>query len=200
MMRMVALGLVIPLGVGVLSAMELSTPPRNAAPTTAPSRVEQIAIVRSAADAAPAAPELQGTLTKSDRLEMAALSRETPVEASRIDDPVTAAVSERIAAPAAAVAPPEPARPVITQRPEAVSKAAAIARPKAPSKPADIKAAKAKAPPQAKTAQAKPAQAKSAEPKHTTIAQRPSTSESGPCRLKAFGGLLRALGSSDCDM
>ena len=69
MLRMVLLGLLIPLGVGVLAAMELRTPPRSA-----------VAFVQPLAETAVDISDSHGALAKADRLEIAAASSETPAQ------------------------------------------------------------------------------------------------------------------------
>ncbi len=56
---MVLLGLLIPLGVGVLAAMELRTPPRTA-----------VAVVQPLAEATVGISDSHGALAKADRLEI----------------------------------------------------------------------------------------------------------------------------------
>src|SRR5262245_66234562 len=80
MLRMVLLGLLIPLCVGVLSAMELRTPPRRA-----------VAIVQPLAEPNAGISDSHGALAKADRLEVAAVSSERPAQAALVD--------ERIASP-----------------------------------------------------------------------------------------------------
>src|SRR5215475_10296535 len=69
MLRMLLLGLLIPLGVGVLSAMELRTPPRSA-----------VAIVQPLAEpmADMSDSDSHEALAKGDRLDVAAVSNRTP--------------------------------------------------------------------------------------------------------------------------
>jgi hypothetical protein len=69
MLRMVLLGLLIPLGVGVLAAMELRTPPRRA-----------VAVVQPLAETAVGISDSHGALAKVDRLEITAASSETPAQ------------------------------------------------------------------------------------------------------------------------
>ncbi len=69
MLRTVLLGLFIPLGVGVLAAMELRTPSRSAA-----------AIVPPLAEPAIVVSDSHDALAKADRLEIAVLSSETPAQ------------------------------------------------------------------------------------------------------------------------
>ena len=77
MLRMVLLGLLIPLGVGVLAAMELRTPPRNAA-----------AVVQPLAETTVGMSDFHAALAKADRLETSYAKSETPAQ--------PAAVNERI--------------------------------------------------------------------------------------------------------
>src|SRR5690242_18551990 len=67
MLRMVLLGLLIPLGIGVLSAMELRTPPRSA-----------VAIVQPLAEPTADMSDSHDALAKADRLEVVAASSERP--------------------------------------------------------------------------------------------------------------------------
>lgn len=111
MLRLIFLGLLIVLGVGVLSAMELRTPPRGT-----------VAIVQSPAapDAgSPASPE---TLAKGDRLDVATVSSETPTPVALAEEPVAPPKEARITSP-------EPSRPIARQRHESKT-AATAARPK----------------------------------------------------------------------
>jgi hypothetical protein len=75
MLRMMLLGLLIPLGVGVLAAMELKTPARSAA-----------VLVRPVAEIAASSSEPRGALAKADRLEVAVASNETPAQPALIDE------------------------------------------------------------------------------------------------------------------
>lgn len=162
MLRMVLLGLLIPLGVGVLSAMELGTPSRGAGVIAEPT-IEATAGVS----------ESRGALAKADRLEVAVVSSETPAPPALADEPVPA--------PQAITAPSQPAKPVSRPRHDPKPKqVAVVATPKAKPKAPDIKAAEIR----------------------RSAVSRPSrvASDSGPCRLKAFGGLLKALGSADCEI
>jgi hypothetical protein len=160
MLRMVLLSLLIPLGVGVLSAMELRTPSRN-----------EVAIAQPPAATSVGISDSQGVLAKADRLEVAAASSEAPVQPALVD--------ERIASPEdISVGPAERPRPRPTNRHRhdpKPKKAAVAALPKSKPKAAPIK--------------------------QTIISQRSrAASDTGSCRLKAFGGLLKALGSADCEI
>lgn len=182
MLRMMLLGLLIPLGVGVLSAKELRTPPRNTA-----------AVAQPVAETIPDLSDSQGVLAKADRLEIAAVSTEAPAPPASADRPV---------------APPEEASIIASQpstlvgrdrRDPKPTKFTAAARPESKSRTfanntfAVKKVAR-------KAAAVKPAAAKAADLKQTAIAQRRATSGADACRLRAFGGLLRALNSIDCEI
>ena len=164
MLRMMLLGLLIPLGVGVLAAMELKTPARSAAVP-----------VRPVAEIAAGISEPRGALAKADRLEkgdrleVAAASIETPAQ--------PALVGERNRPPeGASVGPSEPPRVIDRRRqnpkPKKVTTAAA---PKSKPKKAEVK-------------------------RTTTTERRKAAGNTEPCRLTAFGGLLKALGSADCEI
>ena len=74
MLRMVLLGLLIPLGVGVLAAMELKTPARGTAVAVQPVAETTAGISNS-----------QAALAKADRLEISAVS-ETPAQPALVDE------------------------------------------------------------------------------------------------------------------
>ncbi|WFU79172.1 hypothetical protein QA645_32265 [Bradyrhizobium sp. CIAT3101] len=155
MLRMMLLGLLIPLCMGVLSAMELRTPPCSAIAIVPPPKPSQ--------DIS----ESHGVLAKADRLEVAALSSERPVQFASVD--------ERIAPPEnIGMGSLEPARPVSRQRPS---------------------------PKKVTTAVHPKSEAKAAAMKRTAIVQ-PSKAggDTEPCRLKAFGGLRKALNSTGCEI
>ncbi|NOJ38069.1 hypothetical protein [Bradyrhizobium australiense] len=78
MLRMVLLGLLIPLGVGVLAAMELRTPPRSA-----------VAVVQPFAETPVGISDSPGALAKADRLEIAAASSETPAQPALVDERIS---------------------------------------------------------------------------------------------------------------
>ena len=78
MLIMVLLGLLIPLGVGVLAAMELRTPPRSA-----------VAVVQPVAETAVDISDSHGALAKADRLEIAAASSETPAQPALVDERIS---------------------------------------------------------------------------------------------------------------
>ena len=158
MLRMVLLGFLILLGVGVLSAMELRTPPRSAVAIVQPLKEPNVDISDS-----------HDALAKADRLEVAAVSRETPEQAVLIDEGI--ARPEDIS-----IGSPEPPRPIARHRHNPKSKkVTTAARPKLEPKATVIK--------------------------RTAISQRSkAASDTEPCRLKAFGGLRKALNSADCQI
>jgi hypothetical protein len=177
MLRMVLLGLLIPLGVGVLAAMELRTPPRSA-----------VAVVQPLAETAVDFSDSHGALAKADRLEITAASSETPAqpaleqikEIERDDDSKKshhALVDERISpSEGISIGSSEPPRVINRHRHDPKSKkVAAAAPPRSKPKPTDIK--------------------------RTTISQRSkAASATESCRLSAFGGLRKALNSVDCEI
>jgi hypothetical protein len=155
---MVLLGFLILMGVGVLSAMELRTPPRSAVAIVQPLNEPNVDISDS-----------HDALAKADRLEVAAVSRETPEQAVLIDEGI--ARPEDIS-----IGSSEPPRPIARHRHNPKSKkVTTAARPKLEPKATVIK--------------------------RTAISQRSkAASDTEPCRLKAFGGLRKALNSADCEI
>ncbi|MDQ8731251.1 hypothetical protein LPJ38_08270 [Bradyrhizobium daqingense] len=153
---MALLGLLILLSAGVLSAMELSAPPRRAAAIVQP-LAEQDAGMSASHDA----------LAKADRLDLtpaiSAMPAQAPVESSMAPAEETHAGSPG----------PEPAvRPRHTPK-----KIAAAERPKPKPKP------------------------KATVVKRTADVPRSKTAGNAePCRLKAFGGLLKALNFNGCEI
>jgi outer membrane biosynthesis protein TonB len=158
MLRMVLAGLLIPLGVGMLAAMELRTPPRTA-----------VAAVQPLAEITVGVSDSHGALAKADRLGFSYTESETPAQPGPVD--------ESISPPeATAVISPEVPRIINRHRHDPKSrKVAAAALPK--SKP------------------------KTTEIRRTAIPDR-SKAVGGTefCRLSAFGGLRKALNSSDCEI
>ncbi len=77
MLRMVLVGLLIPLGVGVLAAMELSAPPRAAATVAQPLAETTVGISDS-----------HSALAKADRLEITYAKSETPSQPGLVDQRV----------------------------------------------------------------------------------------------------------------
>jgi hypothetical protein len=163
MLRMVLVGLLIPLGVGVLVAMELGTPPR-----------EELVVVQPLAETTAGNSDSHVALAKTDRLEIAAASSETPAQPPLVD--------ERISPPEdVSIGPSEPPRVINRHRPDAKSK--------------DAKSKKATT-----AARPKP-KPKTVAVKRTTISeQRKLASDTETCRLSAFGGLRKALNSVDCEI
>jgi hypothetical protein len=158
MLRMALLGLLVLLGVGVLSAMEFRTPPRSA-----------VTIVLPLAEPNAGISDSHDALAKADRLEVAAVSNETPAQAVLIDEGI--ALPEDISNGSS-----EPPSQIIRHRHKPKSKeVTTAARPK--SRP------------------------KETATKRTSISQRSkAASDTEPCRLKAFGGLRKALNSTDCEI
>ena len=164
MLRMMLLGLLIPLGVGVLAAMELKTPARSAAVPVRP--VAEIATSSSEPrDALAKADRLE----KGDRLEVAVASNETPAQPALVD--------ERNSLPeGTSVGPSEPPRVINPHRHDPKPKKVTTAdAPKSKPKKVDVK-------------------------RTTTSERRKAAGNTEPCRLSAFGGLLKALDSADCEI
>ena len=155
MLRMALLGLLILLSVGMLSAMELSAPPRRSAAIVLPP-AESTGISAT-----------HDALEKGDRLEVAAVSSAVPMAPISVANPVAPQnVHVGSSAPA----------PIVRQRnkPKPVATAE---RPKPKPKPT------------------------AAVVKRTANVQRAkAASESESCRLKAFGGLLKALNLARCEI
>jgi hypothetical protein len=78
MLRMVLLGLLIPLGVGVLAAMELRSPVRSS-----------VVVVQPLAETTVGISDSHVALAKADRLEIAAASSETPVQPALVDESIS---------------------------------------------------------------------------------------------------------------
>ena len=122
MLRMLLLGLLIPLGVGVLAAMELRTPPPTA-----------VAVVQPLAETAVDISDSHGALAKADRLEITAPSSETPAQPAVVDERISP--SEGIT-----VGSSEPPRVINRHRHHPKSKKVATAAlPKSKPKATDIK-------------------------------------------------------------
>jgi len=120
MLRMVLLGLLIPLGVGFLAAMELRTPPRSAVVVVQPLAETTVGISDSHA------------LAKADRLEIAAASSETPAQPSLVDERISPSEGMSIGSS-------EPPRVINHHRHHPKSKKVAAALPKSKPKETDIK-------------------------------------------------------------
>ena len=78
MLRMVLVGLLIPLGVGVLAAMELKTPPRTA-----------IAVAQPLTETTVGISDSHGALAKAERLEVTYTISETPTQPGRVDERIS---------------------------------------------------------------------------------------------------------------
>ncbi|RXH22502.1 MULTISPECIES: hypothetical protein [Bradyrhizobium] len=154
MLKMALLGLLILLSAGVLSAMELSAPPRRAV-AIAPPLAEQGASVSASHDALP----------KADRLDVAAVSSAMPTQVAPVDNSV---------APRDIQVGSTTPEPVVRHRRNAKTIAAAE-RPK----------------PKPKAIVAK---------RTTNVQGAKAAGETEPCRLKAFGGLLKALNLTGCEI
>jgi len=155
MLRMALLGLLILLSAGVLSAMELTAPPRRAAATVQPP-----------ADQDAGTSDSYEALPKADRLDVAAVSSAVPTQAASVED--------RVAPPEDAhIGSSEPA-PVVRPR-HSPKKIATAARPKPKPKASVVK----------RTAE---------------VQRSKAASNVEPCRLKAFGGLRKALNLTDCEI
>src|SRR3984893_2395375 len=90
MLRMVLVGLLIPLGIGVLAAMELRTPPRAAATAVRPLAETTVGIYDS-----------HGALAKADRLEITYAKSETPTQPGLTDDQLSPSDATTIGSPEA---------------------------------------------------------------------------------------------------
>jgi hypothetical protein len=157
MLKMMLMGLLIPLSVGVLAAMELSTPPRTLAPS-----------VQSLDETTVGISDSHVALAKTDRLEVTYAKSEAPTEPVRVDERVSPLEANTVGSPEA---------PRIINRHRHGSqtkKVATAALPKSKPKTVDIKRA--------------------------SIPDRSKASDTESCRLSAFGGLLKALNSSGCEI
>ena len=90
MLRMVLLGLLIPLGVGVLAAMELRTPPRTA-----------VTVVQPLAETTVGISDSHGALAKADRLEITYAKSETPPEPGLVNERISPSEATTIGSPEA---------------------------------------------------------------------------------------------------
>jgi hypothetical protein len=158
MLRMVLVGLLIPLGIGVLAAMELRTPPRAAA-----------TVVRPLAETTVGISDSHGALAKADRLEITYAKSETPTQPGLVDERISPSEATTIGSP-------EAPRIINRHRHDPKTKRVTTAAlPKSKPKTTDIK--------------------RTAFPDRSKAA-----SDTEPCRLSAFGGLRKALNSSDCEI
>ena len=90
MLRMVLLGLLIPLGVGLLAAMELRTPPRTA-----------VAVVQPLAETTVGISDSHGALAKADRLEITYAKSETPTQPGLVEERISSSEATTIGSPEA---------------------------------------------------------------------------------------------------
>jgi len=122
MLRMVLLGLLIPLGLAVLAAMELRTPTRS-----------EVAVVQPLAETTVSISDAPAALAKADRLEITAASSETPAQPALVDERISP--SEGIG-----IISSEPARVIKRHRHDPKSKKVTTAAlPKSKPKTTDIK-------------------------------------------------------------
>ena len=171
MLRMMLVGLLIPLGVGVLATMELRASVRTAAVA-----VQPVAGTISISDShiAPA---------RADRIETAAASSETPAQPALVEEQ-PALVDAGASSEDISVGSSEPPSVIVRHRHDSKSRNAAAARPKKVT---------ATYRPQSKR--------KITVIKRTTVSVRlKAASNTESCRLSAFGGLRKALNSADCEI
>ena len=122
MLRMVLVGLLIPLGVGVLAAMELKTPPRTA-----------VAVARPHTEITVGISDSHDALAKADRLEITYAKSKTTMEPSLVDERISQSEATTIGTPEA---------PRIVNRHQhdpKTKKVATAALPKSKPKTTDIK-------------------------------------------------------------
>ena len=179
MLRMVLLGLLIPLWVGVLAAMELRTPARSAGVAVEPVAGTTVGISGS-----------RGVLAKADRLEVTAASSEAPVQPALEHDPKKwvpvlrkdHAQNKELADEG--VSPPEGIVTGASEPPRVINRHRHDPKPK-----------------KVTTATPPKSRPRKTDIKRTIIAERrKAASETEPCRLSAFGGLRKALNSADCEI
>jgi hypothetical protein len=169
---MMLVGLLIPLGVGVLATMELRASVRTAA-----------VAVQPAAETTTGTSDSHVALATADPIETAAAGSETPAQPALVEEqpaPVDAGASSE----GISVGSSEPPSVIVRQRHNSKSKNAAAARPKK---------VIATYRPQSKR--------KIAIITRTTASvRRKAASNTESCRLSAFGGLRKALNSADCEI
>jgi hypothetical protein len=158
MLRMMLLGLLIPLGVGALAAMELRTPPRTL-----------VTVVQPVAETTAGISDSHAALAKADRLEITYAKSETPTQPDPVDERI-------LSTEATTIGSPEAPRIVNNHRHDPKTKKVATATlPKSKPKTTDIKRMAARE-------------------------RSKAAGDTEPCRLSAFGGLRKALNSSDCEI
>ena len=213
MLRMVLLGLLIPLGVGVLAEMELRTPPRST-----------VAVVQPLADPAIDISDSHGALARADRPEIAPISSETPAQPAPADERISASEDVSIGSSE---------HPKVIDRHDISDSHGAFARADRPeiaamssetpaqsapadqpiSPPEDVSIGSSeqrkvirshRLDPQSRTgatATRPKSTPKATDIKRATIPQRSkAASNTEPCRLSAFGGLRKALHTVDCQI
>src|ERR1700721_3046897 len=158
MARIVLCGLLNPLAVGALAAMELRTPLPAAVTGAQPLPETTVGVSDS-----------HGALAKADRLEITYAKSETPTQPVLVDERISPSEDTTIGSPEA---------PRIINRHRHAPKTKRVSSPALPkSKP------------------------KTTDFKGTPIPDRSkAASDTEPCRLSAFGGLRKALNSSDCEI
>jgi hypothetical protein len=167
MLKMVLLGLLIPLGVGVLAAMELRTPPRTS-----------VTVVQPPAETTVGISDSPGALAKADRLEITYAKSETPTEPVVVDEPIS---SSEATTEATTIGSPKAPRAVSRHRHDPKTKKVTTAA--------------------VTTAALRKSKPKTTDIKRIAVRDRSkAASDTEPCRLSAFGGLRKALNSSDCEI
>ena len=190
MLVMVLLGLLIPLGVGVLALMEFKAPPPTA-----------VAVVQPLAETTVGVSYSHDALAKTDRLDVATAS--TGLSAFADSETPAFAGSETLA-PVSSETPPQPApageriapsEGITSGASESVGSSAppsVIKRHRHDPKPKPRKVVTVALP------KPKP---KAADTRRTTLSERSKgAGDSETCRLSAFGGLRKALNSTDCEI
>jgi hypothetical protein len=166
----VLLGLLIPLGVGVLAAMELRTPPRT-----------PVTVVQPPAETTVGSSDSPGALAKADRLEITYAKSETPTEPVVVDDPISSPEAATVSSEAIAVDSPKAPRVTSRHRHDPTTKKVTTAA--------------------VTTAALHKSKPKTTEIKRIAVRDRSKAAgDPEPCRLSAFGGLRKALNSSDCEI
>lgn len=189
MLVMVLLGLLIPLGVGVLALMELKAPPRPA-----------VAVVQPLAETTVGISNSHDVLAKTDRLEVTIASSELSALAS---SETPALAGSETPAQVSSETPPQPAL-----ADEHISPSESITVAPASAPPRVIKRHRLDPKPRKVVTVALPKpKPKAADTRRTTLSARSTLSErskgagdSESCRLSAFGGLRKALNSTDCEI
>ena len=156
MLRMLLVGLLIPLGVGILAAMELRTPPPTA-----------VAVVQPLAGTTAGISVSHDASAKADRLEITYAKSATPAQPALVDERISPSEGTTIGS---------------SETPKIIN------RHRHDSKPKKIT-----------TAALPKSKPRTTDVKRTTIPERSkSASNTEPCRLSAFGGLLKALNAVGC--